>query len=249
MPKSRKYEGVVYRRKESKIWWIRYRDRNGNRRRESTITEDWHEAQKKLRERLDARDNNVLDVVRKGEGLSLNQWADCFLENYSKPPLRAVKTHEMNLRAASHLKAAFGSSNLVDITADHIELYLRDRLRQRVRTKTSLGIKEGGILKATTVHQELRVLRRMMNVAVRKKLLPANPCSGVEFPVAVKGLFRPHYVTWSEQQRIEASAPNYLQSIIRLITETGLRVYKELLPMKKDQVDFENAVLPKTGAF
>jgi len=173
MPKSRKYEGVVYRRKESKIWWIRYRDRNGNRRRESTLTEDWHEAQKKLRERLDARDNNVLDVVRRGEDLSLNQWADCFLENYSKPPLRAVKTHEMNLRAARHLKAAFGSSNLVDITADHIELYLRDRLRQRVRTKTSLGIKEGGILKATTVHQELRVLRRMMNAAVRKKLLPA----------------------------------------------------------------------------
>jgi integrase len=243
MPKSRKHEGVVFRRKESSIWWIRYRDRNGTRRRESTLTEDWHEAQKKLRERLDARDNNVLDVVRKGEGLSLNQWADCFLENYSKPPLRAKKTHEMNLRAARHLKAAFGSSKLADITADHIELYLRDRLRQRVRTKTSLGIKEGGILKPTTVHQELRVLRRMLNVAVRKKLLPTNPCSGVEFPVAVKGLFRPHYVTWSEQQRIESSAPNYLQNIIRLITETGLRVYKELLPLKKAHVDLENAVL------
>jgi integrase len=196
-----------------------------------------------LRERLDARDNNFLDVVRKGEALSLNQWADCFLENYSKPPLRTEKTHEINLRAAKHLKAAFGSGKLVDITADHIELYLRDRLRQRVRTKTSFGIKEGGILKPTTVHQELRVLRRMLNVSVRKKLLRANPCSGVEFPVAVKGLFRPHYVTWSEQQRIEASAPNYLQNIIRLITETGLRVYKELLPMKKDQVDLENAVL------
>src|SRR5712664_1121459 len=108
MPNSRKYEGVVFRRKESRIWLIRYREPKGNRRRESTLTEDWQEAQKKLRERLDARDNNVLDVVRKGEGLSLNQWVDCFLENYSKPPLRAVKTHEINLRAARHLKAAFG---------------------------------------------------------------------------------------------------------------------------------------------
>jgi integrase len=243
MPKSRKYEGVVFRRKESNIWWIRYRDRNGNRRRESTLSEDWNEAQKKLRERLDARDNNVLDVVRKGESLSLNQWADFFLENYSKPPLRMEKTHEVNLRAAKHLKSAFGPSKLVDITADHIELYLRDRLRQRVRTRTSLGIKEGGVLKPATVHQELRVLRRMLNVAVRKRLLQANPCSGVEFPVAVKGLFRPHYVTWSEQQRIEAHGPNYLQNIIRIITETGLRVYKELLPMKKDQVDLENAIV------
>ena len=65
----------------------------------------------------------------------------------------------------------------------------------------------------------------------------------MEFPVAVKGLFRPHYVTWSEQQRIEFQAPEYLRNVIRIITETGLRVYKELMPMKKDQVDLENAVV------
>jgi hypothetical protein len=43
------------------------------------------------------------------------------------------------------------------------------------------------VLKPPTVHQELRVLRRILNVAVRKKPLPSNPCWGVEFPVAVKG--------------------------------------------------------------
>ena len=83
----------------------------------------------------------------------------------------------------------------------------------------------------------------MLNVAVRKKLLPANPCLSVEFPVKVTGLFRPHYMSWSEQQLIEFQAPEYLRNIIRMITETGLRVYKELLPMKKDQVDLENAVV------
>ena len=44
------------------------------------------------------------------------------------------------------------------------------------------------------------------------------------------------------QQRIEFQAPEYLRNIIRIITETGLRVYKELMPMKKEQVDLENAV-------
>jgi integrase len=83
----------------------------------------------------------------------------------------------------------------------------------------------------------------MLNVAVRKKLLPLNPCSAVEFPVAVKGLFRPHYVTWSEQQRIESHGPQYLRNIVRIITETGLRVYKELTPMRKDQVDLQNATV------
>ncbi len=243
MPRSREHDGVVFRRKESRIWWIRYRDRNGIRRRESSLTQDWNEAHKRLRERLQARDDNVLEVVKRGESLSFGQWADFFLENYSKPPMRADKTHEINLRAAKHLKGAFGPSRLVDITADHVELYLRGRLRQRVRIKCSLGYREKGVLQPATVHQELRVLRRMLNVAVRKKLLPANPCSGVEFPVRVKGLFRPHYVSWSEQKRIEQHAPAHLRNIVRIITETGLRVYKELMSMKKDQVDLPNAVV------
>ena len=87
------------------------------------------------------------------------------------------------------------------------------------------------------------MLRRMLNVAVRKKLLPANPCAGVEFPVAVKGLFRPHYVTWSEQRTIEANAPEHLRNIVKIITETGLRIYKELVSMKKEQLDLANAMV------
>jgi len=65
----------------------------------------------------------------------------------------------------------------------------------------------------------------------------------VEFPVSVKGLFRPHYVTWSVQGRIESHGPEYLRNVVRIITETGLRVYKELAPMRKDQVDLSNAVV------
>jgi integrase len=87
------------------------------------------------------------------------------------------------------------------------------------------------------------VLRLILNVAVRKQLLPSNPCWGVEFPVAVKGLFRPHYMSWSEQQRIEAAAPSYLRNAIRIITETGLRICKELTLMKKDQVDLKDKVM------
>jgi integrase len=175
------------------------------------LTADWQEANKRLRERLQARDDNLLEVVRKGETLAFGQWADFFLENYSKPPVRAAKTHEANERCTKHLKAAFGESRLVDITADSIDLYLRERLRQQVRIKAKLVYKQLGALKATTIHQEFRVLRRMLNVAVHKKLL----------------------------------APQYLRNVIRIITETGLRIYsyKELTSMRKDQVDLQNAVV------
>ena len=241
MSRPTEHDGTVFRRKGTKFWWMRYRERDGTRRRESTFTEDWREAQKRLRERLQARDGNILQIVRQGENLPFGKWTQFFMENYSKPPFRTIKTHVANFRAVKHLNRAFAARTLASLTADDIELYLRDRLRQRIRIKTRLGYREGRrMVKPTTVHQELRVLRRMLNVAVRKKLVPSNPCSGVEFPVALKGLFRPHYVSWSEQQRIEAHAPEYLRNIVRIISETGLRVYKELLPMKKEQVDFLN---------
>ena len=97
MARPSKHDGVIYQRKDSKIWWMRYRDRSGRRRMESTDTEDWSEAQRTLRERLAARDNNTLDIVRKGEQLG-------FLENHSKPPIRAAKTHAANKAALRSLR-------------------------------------------------------------------------------------------------------------------------------------------------
>jgi len=237
------HDGVVYRREGSKFWWICYRDKAGKRQRESTFTEDWQEAQKLLRERLGARDNNVLQVVRKGESLRFSEWADFFLENYSKPPVRQPGTHNANLRCLQHLMKTFATRRLIDVGPDEIEIYLRNRLRQRVKVRLREGFREHGLIKPTTVHQEFRVLRRMLNVAVRKRLLVSNPCAMVEFPVRLKGLFRPHYVKWSEQQLIEKNALPHLRNAIRIIAETGLRVKKELLPMKKSQIDFLNAVL------
>lgn len=48
---------------------------------------------------------------------------------------------------------------------------------------------------------------------------------------------------WSEQEQIEAKAPQYLSNVIRIITETRLRIYRELACMKKGQVDLENGVV------
>jgi integrase len=241
--RPQKHGGVLYRRKDSTVWWMRYRTKSGARKFESTLCTDWNEASKKLRERLAARDANILEIVQRGERLLFKDWADFFLQNYSQPPFRAPKTHEANKRAMKHLLAVFASRPLAALTADEIELYLRDRLKQRVQRRTRTATIERGQIKATTVHQEFRVLRRSLNVAVRKKLLAANQCAGVEFPVTIKGLFRPHYVTWSEQQQIEFHALPYLANAVRIITETGLRVYKELTPMRKEQVDLANAVV------
>src|SRR5579862_7810010 len=226
MGRPKNHDGVVYKRGGSKIWWMRYRDKSGKRQLESTGTEDWQEAQSILRQRLQARDENSLSIVRKGQRLSFSAWADIFLENYSKPPMRAENTHVANQTALKSLRPVFGNQMLTEIDSDEIEAFLRRRIRQRKKVKRVSGVVELGLVKPATAHQEFRVLRRILNVAVKKKLMPSNPCAGVEFPVTVKGLFRPHYMTWSEQQSIEFHAPPYLKNVIQIITESGLRVYK-----------------------
>jgi hypothetical protein len=89
MARPRRHDGAVYPRKGTKALWIKYRDRTGHIIRESANTEDWQEAQKRLRERLQARDERVLEIVRKGKQLLFGEWNEFFLENYSKPPIRA----------------------------------------------------------------------------------------------------------------------------------------------------------------
>jgi hypothetical protein len=84
MARPRRDDGGLYKRQGSKVWWMRYRDKSGIRHRESTLTEDWGEAQKCLRECLQARDNNTLPALRRGQDLQFGEWADFYLENFSQ---------------------------------------------------------------------------------------------------------------------------------------------------------------------
>lgn len=102
----------------------------------------------------------------------------------------------------------------------------------------------GAKLKPKTVHHEFAVLRRALNVAVKKKKLGVNPCDGVEFPVSLAVSTRkPHIMTRDEQKRIEFAAVQYLRHVVIIMTEMGLRPYKELLPMRREQVDLENRIV------
>jgi integrase len=50
-------------------------------------------------------------------------------------------------------------------------------------------------------------------------------------------------MTASEQALIQRVAPIYLKHIVVILAEMGLRPYKELLPIKKSQVDLENSFI------
>ena len=142
------------------------------------------------------------------------------------------------------LRPRFGKNKLSDITPEDIEAYLMTRLNSGKRVYTKSGLQLRGRLKPATVHQEFRILSRILNVAVKKQRLVVNPCVSVEFPVPLAATTRkPHYLTASEQVRLEACAPVYLRNIIVIMVEMGLRPYRELIPMRKEQVDLQNGIV------
>jgi integrase len=156
-------------------------------------------------------------------------------------PRRRIKPISQVLQ---QIRPVFGKLLLSDITAELIEEYLANRLRSRRRIKTKLGTYEKDILKPSTVHREYRVLNRILNVAVQKKRLAVNPCQSVEFPARLAGTTRkPHYLTAKEQALVEFFAPSHLKNVVVIMVEMGLRPHKELLPMRKEQIDLENRLV------
>ena len=242
--RPRNTSGSLYSRRDSRVWWMSYRDHNGKFRQESTGRKEKGEAEKVMRKRLVARDEGLLPSAAPDGGITFNQWADWFLANRSKPPFRSEKTHLQHLGALKFLRPRFGKNKLSEITVEEIESYLMTRLNTGKRVHTKLGLQLRGRLKPATVHQEFRILRRILNVAVKKRRLAVNPCFSVEFPVPLAGTTRkPHYLSASEQVWLEACAPVYLRNIIVIMVEMGLRPYRELIPMRKQQVDMQNEIV------
>jgi integrase len=239
-----KLGGAIYKRKNSEFWQVRYKDQKGEVIRESAGTSDRQEAERFLRDRLDARDDGNLATVLVSKQLTFNEWADWFLERRSKPPFRSAGNHQQNVNALKFLRPVFGEKALSEITAEAVEDYLRERLQCGRRVRTKFGVQLRGRIKPATAHQEFRILSHILNVAVKQKRLAANPCLAVEFPVSVKKSTRkPHYMSATEQAKIEIVAPSYVRNIVVIIAELGLRYKKELLPMKKEQVDLENGLV------
>jgi integrase len=242
--RPRNSAGALYHRGRSIFWWVRYRDREGVIQKESTGTTDREEGERFLRDRLDARDEGKLSAILSGKKTTFDEFADWFLERRSQPPFRAAKTHAANQNALKFLRPALGQFRLSEITPESIEDYIGQRLQAERRIHTKFGVVHRGKLKPSSVHQEFRVLTRICNVAVKQKRLTVNPCSMVEFPVSVKKTTRkPHYMTASEQEKIEFAAPAYLRRVVVIISEMGLRPYKELMPMRKEHVDLENRLV------
>jgi hypothetical protein len=84
------------------------------------------------------------------------------------------------------------------------------------------------------------IIRLMVEMAAPapRDIVCDPACGTCGFLVAVGEYLRERHITSHS-----FLGPQHLRNIVRIITETGLRIYKELTPMRKDQVDLHNAVV------
>ena len=104
-----------------------------------------------------------------------------FLENYSRPPMRAEGTHRRTNGVSNTLRLHLAKFDWWTSLRTPLTFTFANVFAQPVVVKAKLGYKELRMVKSTTVHQEFRVLRRMLNVAVRKKLLARIPVLVLSF--------------------------------------------------------------------
>ena len=122
---------MLYRRGD--VWWYKFRFA-GRLFRESTKTTSKSLARQAERKRHQQLEEAVHGIRKRTAPITFSTAADDWLK--LKKPTWAPKSCEMEERNLKHLKPAFGSLLLIDVSADDIADYQKTRLKAGAAPKT-----------------------------------------------------------------------------------------------------------------
>lgn len=197
------------------MWRVRYRDPIGrNRSRTFQLKAD---GERFLREqRVDADRGQWIDP--RGAELSLKAWSEEFLSlaRGLAPTTQDTYRRDIDL----YIVPRFGSYRIGRLPADEIEKWLLDEVDAGLAT--------------SSVHRHYRLLRRMLQVAVEKEKLLANPCDRVHPPRIVQREMT--FLTWQQAITLaEAMKPRF-SALIYLALDSGMR-WSELAGLRRSKLD------------
>lgn len=165
---------------------------------------------------------NVLDA----SAIRLTDWMLNHLENYS--PNLAVNTRYGNrLEIQNHIAPTIGKIPLKSLKADDIQKWVNSKSRDGLSPKT--------------IHNMFIRLKTALKKAVQLRMLPFNPCEGVELPKLVRYQGEV-YDTTMIRKALELAEGTDMYLIILIQSMLGLR-RGELNGLKWEHVDFEAKIL------
>lgn len=213
----------LYRR--GRVWWLAYSVEH-QKVNESTHTSNKRVAKRALDKRLGEIAEGRLQLPHLQSAPRLSDWSDEFLAGIADP-----NTKERYRSSVGNLLRILGHPKLTDLASDQIDGFVQQRQSEGVRP--------------ATINRDLAVLRRMLKLAQKRRYLGWNPFDQVEMLNETRGRRQARILTFDQEQRLLAAIPpeSYMRPLLILLIETGLRVFREALPLKWEDIDFENHVL------
>jgi integrase len=148
----------------------------------------------------------------------LATWAEEYLLLARRLSPSSQETYERDLR--KYILPRFGAYRIGRLPADEIENWLNDEV--------AAGIAP------SSVHRHYRILRRVLQVAVEKQKLQANPCDRVEPPSVPKTEMT--FLTWEQAVDLAEAHQERYRTLIYLAVDSGMR-WSELIGLRRARVD------------
>lgn len=210
----------LYRRPESKVWWMSYM-KDGQQHRESSGVTNRKLAEKLLASRTAQVFEERWSLPR-SKSPHLDNWVAEFLKSVSYEKTRSRYQSSIN-----NLLNYFGKNiRLSDITPESVFRFQQARL-------------EEGAGKAT-INRDTATLSSCLSRAKRMRLISHNPCSDVGKLNERRDRRQARPLSYEEEDRVKQFSPPLLRMLITLLAETGLRVKKEALPLRWLEVSLDS---------
>ena len=195
-------------------WKIRYRDPEGRQRSKTCRTKS--EARAYLEDVGHAGRQRTWVAPERGR-ITLAAWSEQYMTTVVHLRPTSISLYEREL---VHILARFGRTQLAQLDPLAIQAWLAQLL--------------AGGMASSSVHRKYGVLRRILQVAVRKGVIATNPCTAVDPPTLEAGEMS--FLNPSELASLVEEIDPWYQAFVYTAAETGMR-WSELVGLRRRGVD------------
>jgi integrase len=220
--------GCVYRRKNSKKYWIKY-SRNGKAFHESSGSEIKAVAEQLLKR----REGEIAQGRQPGvvfDRVKFDELAEDYLTEFRINKKKSIVRTEHSVKTLSEW---FGGMKVTQITTTEVRRYVDKRLTE-VRRYVDGRLKDG--YANATINRELTALKRLLNLGAR--CTPAKVAHVPYIPMLKEDNVREGFFEHEDFQRLMEYLPEYLRPVAFFGYCTGWRK-SEILFLTWKQVDLE----------
>lgn len=219
--RSAKGGGSVRQRPDGK--WEARCTINGKSR--SFYADKQSEALKKMREAQNSKDNGLYFEPNK---VTVGEWMDIWLEEYSKPRIRPSSYVSRKLNIENHIKPILGKIKLQSLNTTQIQTFLNNLVSQKE-------------LNPSTVELDKAYLHTALDQAVKLRYITVNPADACVLPRKEKEEIKP--LTNEETKKFLTAIDGHgFQALFTVTLFTGMRM-GEVLGLPWDAIDFKSGTI------